>query len=274
MNKPESIIRSPWLYDVQPFEIVPDVYYVGNESVSSHLFDTGDGLLLLDTTYAQTAYLLLESIRKLGFNPADIRWILHSHAHIDHFGATRMLQEKYGCKTYMPAADMPLLGDKSELNWCAELEQPYTPPYDTWFSVDHEIKPNEELHFGNIKVTAYSAAGHTPGTMAYVFTLPDGKKAAMHGGLGWNTLSSTYSNEKKLGNQWRVEYIVSLERLQNLDVDIVLGNHPKQANVFEKIANKTTEFNPFIDKNEWQKMLMEIKNDFIEMIKSDPINTL
>ncbi len=271
MNKPESVIRSPWLYDVEPFEIVPKVYYVGNTSVSSHLFDTGDGLLLLDTTYAQTGYLLLESIRKIGFNPADIRWIIHSHAHLDHFGATRMLVEKFGCKTYMPAADMPLLNEKSDLNWCEELAQPFTPPYDTWFSVDRKILPNEELVFGNIKVTAYKAAGHTPGTMAYVFTLPDGKIAAMHGGLGWNTLSSTYSKEKKLGNQWRMDYIESLERLENLDVDIVLGNHPIQANVFEKIARKTAEFNPFIDKNEWQNLLRQTKDSFIEMVQNDPI---
>lgn len=271
MNQPESIIRSPWLYDVEPFEIVPNVYYVGNTSVSSHLFDTGDGLLLLDTTYAQTGYLLLESIRKLGFNPENIRWILHTHAHLDHFGATRMLQEKFGCKTYMPAADMLLLGEKSDLNWCDELEQPFAPPYDTWFSVDHEIIPNEELTFGNIKVTAYSAAGHTPGTMAYAFTLPNGKIAAMHGGLGWNTLTSTYAKEKCLGNQWRTEYIASLERLLNLDVDIVLGNHPNQVNVFEKIARKTDTFNPFIDENEWHNLLKEIKDSFIEMSRNDPI---
>ena len=96
MMKPNSVTRAPWNYDVSPFKIADNVYYVGNKSVSVHLFDTGEGLLLLDTAYAETTYLLIESIRELGFDPHDIRWIIHSHAHIDHFGATRYLVEKSG----------------------------------------------------------------------------------------------------------------------------------------------------------------------------------
>ena len=119
----KSITRSPWLYDTEPFHIADNLYYVGNTSVSSHLIDTGEGLLLLDTTYQQTGYMLLESIRKLGFDPADIRWILHSHGHIDHFGATRMLVEKYGCKTYMPEADIPFLNDVQALQTVTHLQR-------------------------------------------------------------------------------------------------------------------------------------------------------
>ena len=100
---------SPWLYDVKPFKIVDNLYYVGNKSVSSHLFDTGEGLLLLDTTYMETIYMVLESIRELGFDPKDLRWIVHSHGHIDRFGGTRILKEKYGCKTYFPDKDIPFL---------------------------------------------------------------------------------------------------------------------------------------------------------------------
>ena len=119
MTNAEKPYRSPWLYDVAPFEIVKDVYYVGNKNVSVHMFDTGEGLLLLDTAYTQTGYLLLESIRELGFDPHDIKWILHSHAHYDHFGFTRMLVEKYGCKTYMPEVDLEFMTTKAEFNCCA-----------------------------------------------------------------------------------------------------------------------------------------------------------
>ena len=89
--KADDILRSPWLCDVAPFRIADNLYYVGNSDVSCHLVDTGEGLLLLDTSYSSAAYLLLESIRSLGFDPKDVKWILHSHGHIDHFGCTRML---------------------------------------------------------------------------------------------------------------------------------------------------------------------------------------
>ena len=59
--------RAPWDYETKPFQIVDNVYYVGNRNVSCHLFDTGEGLLLLDTGYTETAYLLFESIRELPY---------------------------------------------------------------------------------------------------------------------------------------------------------------------------------------------------------------
>ena len=58
---PDYVSRAPWKYDIAPFEIADRLYYVGNTSVSAHLFDTGQGLLLLDTTYAETGYLRKET---------------------------------------------------------------------------------------------------------------------------------------------------------------------------------------------------------------------
>jgi metallo-beta-lactamase class B len=270
-GKPNSIYRSPWLYDTEPFLIADNVYYVGNTSVSSHLFDTGEGLLLLDTGYSQAAYLLLESIRILGFDPKDIRWIVHTHGHYDHFGATRMLQEKYGARTYLPAADLPMMDVKSELNYCQYSGFPYEPPYDIWFSVDELIHPGDTIRFGNTTMHAYAAPGHTPGTMAYVFDLPSGHKAVMHGGIGLNTLTSAYTKQFGLGNEWREAYIHSLDSLLGLEADIVLGNHPKQTDTFGKQVRKTPEHNPFIDPTEWKRFIMETKQKYYKMVEKDPL---
>ena len=223
----DDIMRSPWLWDVKPFRIADNLYYVGNRDVSCHLVDTGEGLLLLDTSYTQAAYLLLESIRTLGFAPEDIKWIIHSHGHIDHFGCTRMLVEKYGCKTYFPAVDLPLLNERADLNWYEEFGQNYEPPYDTWFAPDVLVRPGDVLQFGNTTVELYDAGGHTPGTLALRFILPGGLRAAMHGGIGVNTLSAAYSQKKNLGRTWRDAFIRNVRALRGLEVDIVLGNHPK-----------------------------------------------
>lgn len=268
---PRRPFRSPWLYDCKPFHMVDNVYYVGNTSVSSHLFDTGEGLLLLDTGYMETGYLMLEAIRELGFDPKDIKWILHSHAHIDHFGATRMLVEKYGCKTYMPAADVCMMDEKKELLWTKEFAIHYDPPYDTWFKVDHAIQIGEILTFGNIKMTAYDAGGHTPGTMAYVFELPSGLKAAMHGGIGLNTLTSAYSRRFGLGTSWREAYAASLDRLEDLQVDVVLGNHPKQSKTFEKLELNADGTNHFIDPDEWKQFIRTTRETYIKTMAKDPI---
>ena len=265
-----SPIRTPWVYETKPFELVPSVYYVGNKSVSSHLFDTGDGLLLLDTTYGETTYLLLESIRELGFDPRDIRWIVHTHAHIDHFGGTRALVEKYGCKTYMPAADLPFM-DSADWTYCTPLGIRYEPPMDAWFETDVAIAPGDVLQFGRITMTAYAAPGHTPGTMAYVFTLPGGLKVAMHGGVGLNTLTSDYARTHQLGSSWRDAYSRTMEQLLRLQVDVVLGNHPNQTSTFEKSAARTDTHNPFIDPTEWQRFLTGCLENFHQLLQRDPL---
>lgn len=262
--------RTPWAYETAPFEIVPGLWYVGNTSVSSHLFDTGKGLLLLDTTYSETAYLLLESIRQLGFDPHDIRWIVHTHAHIDHFGATRMLQEMTGCKTYMPAADLPFM-QSAEWTYCTPLGIRYEPPYDAYFETDVPLYPGDVIRFGNMTMTAYAAPGHTPGTMTYTFDLPAGYRAIMHGGIGLNTQSSEYTRAHRLGTAWREDYRRTLERMTELTADIVLGNHPQQTNTFKKYAAKTEEHNPFIDPGEWQRFLSECKERFEQLVKDDPL---
>ena len=267
----DDIMRSPWKWDVEPFKIADNMYYVGNKDVSCHLFDTGEGLLLLDASYPQAAYLLTEAIRGLGFDPHDVRWILHTHGHIDHFGCTRMMVEKYGSKTYFPETDLPLLKEESDLNWCVEFGQPYEPPYDTWFQPDVLVKPGDVLTFGNTKVEVYDAGGHTPGTMAYRFLLPGGLKAAMHGGVGFNTLSSAYAKKRGIGTTWRDAFIRNLRALYDLEVDIVLGNHPGQSGTFRKMEQLGGEHNPFIDPTEWNRFLERREQLYLEMVEKDPM---
>jgi metallo-beta-lactamase class B len=87
---PEEFYRYPYRYAVKPFCIYGNLFFVGNSDVSAHLIDTGDGLILIDTTYPTTAAMLIQSIWEVGFNPKDIKYIIHTHGHYDHFGATEL----------------------------------------------------------------------------------------------------------------------------------------------------------------------------------------
>ena len=114
---PADICAHPWKYHVEPFRIIGNLYYVGNSDVSSHLIDTTQGLVLLDTGFPQTVYLLLESVRRLGFNPDDIRYILHCHGHYDHFGGTRAIVELTGAKTALGADDIEINMCNGNISW-------------------------------------------------------------------------------------------------------------------------------------------------------------
>ena len=100
-------MKHPWKGAREPFQIYGNLYFVGTEPASTHLIDTGEGLIVLDPGYPQSLYLVIDGIWRLGFRPEDVKIILHSHGHYDHLGGTRALAELTGAKTYISALDAP-----------------------------------------------------------------------------------------------------------------------------------------------------------------------
>ena len=89
-----------------PVKLFDNLYSVGVQTVCAFLIPTSAGLVLVDTTYPETADLLLDNIRKAGFDPASIRYIFSTHAATDHFGAAgRIKQVAPGARVGMPLAD-------------------------------------------------------------------------------------------------------------------------------------------------------------------------
>ena len=87
---------------VAPFRMIGNLYFVGTVEASSHLIDTGEGLILIDTGYEENADTVIESVGKLGFDIKDVKVILHSHGHLDHTDATaKLLQFAPPAKTYL-----------------------------------------------------------------------------------------------------------------------------------------------------------------------------
>ena len=122
-KRKEQYLRFPEDYYIKPFKIIGDVFYVGDAKVCSHLIDSGDGLILIDTGYIHTAHMFINAIWQAGFNPKYVKFILHTHGHYDHYGATVALQKLYGCRTYLSRADARMLEAKPEV--ARMLDWPY-----------------------------------------------------------------------------------------------------------------------------------------------------
>ncbi len=265
----KEVYETPWEYDTPPFRITDDIWYVGNTSVAVHLIDTGGGLLLIDTGYPQTAYLLIESIRAAGFDPNAIRWILHTHVHYDHIGATRALVEKYGCKTYLGVRDADILRSRRELTWHPE----YDLPFNEGFTPDALVNDGDKLRFGDICIECIASPGHTPGNMTYRWnTRVNGvpHTAAITGGFYPNTATSEYIRKYGIPNP-RPDFQYTFDRLSGLQVDITLGSHPVFNNAFERASGITENTNPFVDPAEWQRELEVGRRRFCELCDQDPL---
>jgi metallo-beta-lactamase class B len=86
---------------VEPFRIMDNLYYVGASSVTAYLLTSEEGHVLIDGGFVETAPMILESIRKLGFEPGDVRILLNSHA---HFGPSSLPPKIATCWRYRFAA--------------------------------------------------------------------------------------------------------------------------------------------------------------------------
>lgn len=254
---------------MQPFQVAGNLYYVGTKPASSHLIDTGDGLILLDSGYRELLPLVIENIETLGFHVKDIRYILHSHGHIDHIGATKQLVALSGAKTAIGREDRDYANGKRDLTYAKELGL----RYDSTFEPDILLDDGDVLTLGNVAIRCLHTPGHTEGTMSYFFQ-PDvpGRTlmAAMHGGIGVNTMSRSFLQRYGLPLTLRDSFRAGLTRLRQEHVDILMPNHQDQWNTLERFARKQAgDADAFIDDRAWPAYLDRAEMKLNELLEDE-----
>lgn len=242
----------PSRYYVKPFRIADDLYYVGDARCCVHLLDTHDGLILFDSGISHTVHLLIQSIWELGYDPKDVKIILHSHAHYDHFGAANDFSDLYGTKNYLSRAEAESIRENPDRTLLS-----YSPcPWARMFEIDHEIEDGEVIRLGDKQVRCVTVPSHTPGTLAFFFDVKDRGKirhAGYFGGIGFLSVYREYLREYGLPEDSQQIFLESLKKVRNEKVDIVLGNHPSQNSTLEKmnLLAENPGKNPFDDPAEW-----------------------
>ena len=250
---------------LEAFRLHSNIYFIGSEAVSVHLIDTEHGLVLIDTGYPDMGELILENIKKLGFFPEKICAIFHSHGHIDHFGNTAALLQLSHAKTYISRIDNDIVNGTLDLSWAKELGLQRIPP----FSCDVLLEDGDVFDFGNTTIRCIHTPGHTAGVMSFIITLADGKVAAMHGGIGSNSMSSAFLLAYGLPFDCRSKFREGLKKLSEEHVDLVLGNHPGQNDTLGKML-KVKANAQVIDNEEWARFLAKCDAKITSLMKKDP----
>ena len=259
----------PSKYYAEPFEILPRLYYVGDQRVCMHLIDTGDGLILFDAGFPHAIHLLTESIYRIGYNPKDIRYLILSHGHFDHTGAAAEYRTLYGVKTCIGKADYEMFRDRPELALYSHGHTPYAdvPP------IDIPLEDGARVALGDIEIECVSTPGHTMGVMSFFFQM-DGHCVGYFGGVGFNTLATRYYKEFNLEPNTRDLMRASFDKVYDRPVDVMLGNHPGQNGTFKKyeaMKTGTAEGNPFVHAGEWQHRIDHWRAGLDELDVKDPL---
>ncbi len=259
-----AIVR-PWEGYVKPFRVVGNVYFVGTVPASTHIIDTGEGLILIDSGYPQSLYLVIANMTELGFSYKDIKYIVHSHGHYDHLGATKALKALTNAKTFLGAPDEDFANGKLDLTWAREIGTEY---YEQ-FEPDVLLNDGDTIKLGNTEIRCVSTPGHTPGTMSFFFETEENGKTltcAMFGGMGLNSMSLDWLAKYGLSDSCRLDFVHSLKKVRNVHVDVHLGNHFNTSGYGEKLKKLGQGENPFIDETEWKRVIDASLSEITAMI--------
>ena len=260
---------------VPPFNIYGPVWYVGDNWVCVHLIDTGDGLLLIDSGNCGATAMLIQAIWEAGFNPRDVRWIIHSHGHLDHIGGANFFKRMFGTQLLLGRPDAEMYRKAPELSFIHDSND----AMDALFTPDVEIGDGDTLTFGNIAIRFRLVPGHTAGCVALFFDAdgPEGvKRFGYYGGFGFNTLQKDYLIETgDPAYRTREIYLESLAKVRNEKVEIFLGNHCVNNDTVGRRARQLADPegpNPFVDAEIWGKYLDQKRDDLLAFM-ADPKNS-
>jgi metallo-beta-lactamase class B len=202
--------------------VFDNLYFVGQTEYTAWAVATSDGIIVIDPLFDYSVEdEVVNGLTKLGLDPKRIRYVLISHAHSDHVGGARFLQDR-GARIVMSAADWDLLA---------------TDP-GRWPKATRDIvaTDGQKLTLGDTTLTLHFTPGHTLGTMSTIVPVKDGSRAhvaALWGGTGFNWRNNggrRYITPERPARFWYEHYSNSARRFRDLaakaGADVLLSNHP------------------------------------------------
>jgi metallo-beta-lactamase class B len=166
-------------YYAAPQQIGQNFYWLGEREHSTWALvgDTGE-IILIDGLYEElTEVEIFEGLRKLGLDPANVRYELYAHAHGDHDGGSLYTEQTYPWITLV----------YGEGDWPAVLARDTHPANN---GPENVGVTGRVVSAGDVSVEIVEMPGHTPGTMSFLFEYRDlngvPRKVAYSGGTAIN----------------------------------------------------------------------------------------
>jgi glyoxylase-like metal-dependent hydrolase (beta-lactamase superfamily II) len=143
-----------------------------------HLLVTPYGNLLIETGLSGNTEEILQWLREKGVAPENLKAVIVTHAHYDHAGGAKYLQQKFGVPIVAGAPDSSqlLLGENGKLcptgfvaSWMAKSSEGTKYP-----SVQVDVAVEKSLSLAEITAEpelpgmVYLLPGHTPGSIVVV----------------------------------------------------------------------------------------------------------
>lgn len=248
--------RASW--HAEPVKVFDNLYFVGEREYGAWAVTTSEGIIIIDAIFDYSVEdEIVNGLKKLGLNPATIKYVIVSHAHRDHVGGAGYLQEHFGARVVMSAEDWALL-ERTQANWLKARR-------------DVVATDGQKLTLGDTTITMHVTPGHTLGTLSLLVPVRDHGKphlAASWGGTGFNWVggSAAYITPERPNKFWFDHYIQSATRFRDIvakaGADVLIANHTHLDDAKNKLPmmgkRRPSDPHPFVVGNDAVKRYVTV----------------
>ena len=236
--------RSEW--HAEPVKVFDNLYFVGQSAYSAWAVTTSQGIIIVDALWDYSVKdEIADGLKKLGLDPANIKYVLLSHGHIDHAGGAFYLQEHFGAHVIATAADWDMMAHDTG----------------SWPKPKHDMVAvdGQKLTLGDTTLTLYITPGHTLGTISTLIPVKDNgtpHMVAEWGGTAFNWLRSParYITPERPNKFWFENYANSAQRFREIaakaGADVLISNHTAYDGSLTKLPalakRKAGDPNPYV----------------------------
>jgi metallo-beta-lactamase class B len=249
-----------WDRPFEPHRVAGNVYFVGRKNLGIFLVTTPAGHILIDSGFEPSVPALRASVEALGFRFSDIRYLLSTHAHVDHVQGHAAVRALTGARVVASSADARSISSGGK-------DDPYFGDHYRWTPcpVDRVIEDGDKVELGGTTLVARLTPGHTPGATTWTTTVEEGgARLSVVIFPSANILPRT----KLVGNDRYPTIAADFERSfaiwRALPCDIFLGAH----GVFYDLDHKYQRLkaggpgNPFVDPAGFRAAIAEAEKSF------------
>jgi metallo-beta-lactamase class B len=234
--------RETW--HAEPVHVFDNLYFLGQTEYSVWAVTTSQGIILVDSIFDYSVDdEVVGGLKKVGLDPATIKYVVVSHGHSDHSGGAKYLQDRFNAHVILTAADWDLLDKTTQ-----------TRPRRDMVATD-----GQKLTLGDTTLTLYNTPGHTLGTISTLIPVKDHGTphvAAVWGGTAFNWMANraAYITPDRPDRFWFETYSASARRFKEITAkagaDVILSNHTDFDGSKMKIPalerRKAGEPNPYV----------------------------
>ena len=235
-------------WHAEPVKVFDNLYFLGMKEFSAWAVNTSEGIIIIDSLYDYSVDdEVSEGLKKVGLDPAKIKYVIVSHGHSDHSGGAKYLQDSYKARVLLSAADWDLL-DRGR----------GTRPARDMVATD-----GQKLTLGDTTITMYITPGHTAGTLSYLIPVKD--HGTPHLVAEWGGTAFNFPRTPENFKMYTASAVRFGELAAKAGADVLISNHSEYDGSKTKIpallARTPGAPNPYVVGTDSVKRYMKIAEE-------------